>query len=496
MASAVDPTSSPRSARPARNLSASWSHVAAAAAPSASLADPISLRDSSERSVQKLPLDSPSPPPPPESPDHVIDGNAVAAARGKKTVWNVPSNGSTEGGAVMDALCWPALSESARASPKSSSSDSLKGLPDGSVSVHPGPVSPTSKPASSTPIPSLTSSPSSSSRHKTMKHVATNAVSDASSNSGGMPNGGLATPSPAPTLSQISQPMPDRQPSPKGLTNKNNNNNNNGLDNSSRTAGTSHQTHGGNDQHRGYGGGRRGNNGQYNSYGNRRDPERGGYEWNHRNFVRDVPMQQLHPQWGVRSYSRPPPVAAQLIAPPPPPRPFSHNMGFHDMSPAVYYVPAPPHPDSLRGLPFAPVPAPVPAPPVMFIPAPDPQRAMLLKQIDYYFSPENLCKDTYLRSYMDEQGWVHISLIADFNRVKLLTKNVQYILDTLRSSSVVEVQGEKIRRRNDWSTWVINKGNESGSSGSHSPTPATNYDALSTQFHNVGLEENSSNTPV
>lgn len=32
-------------------------------------------------------------------------------------------------------------------------------------------------------------------------------------------------------------------------------------------------------------------------------------------------------------------------------------------------------------------------------------------------SPENLCRDLYLRRNMDEHGWVHISLIAGFNRV-------------------------------------------------------------------------------
>lgn len=496
MASAVDLTSSPRSGRPARNPSASWSHIAAAA-PAAPLAEPIPSRDSSERSLQRSSPDSQSSPPS-ESSDHVVEGNAAAAAasRGKKTVWNVPSSSSTEGGAVMDAAYWPALSESARASPKPSSSDSLKGLSDVSISIHLGSVSPTSKPASSTPNPSLTSSPSSSARNKTMKHVATNAVSDRCSSSGGVPNGGPSASSPLPSLSQISQPVPDRQPSPKGLTNKNSSNNNHSWDNSSRVVGASHQPHGGNDHHRGYGSGRRGNNGQHGNYGNRRDPERGGYEWNHRNFVRDVHMQQLYPQWGVRPYSRPPPVAPQLIPPPPPPRPFSHNMGFPDMPSAIYYVPAPPHPDSLRGLPFTPHAAPVPAPPMMFFHAPDPQRAMLLKQIDYYFSPENLCKDTYLRNYMDEQGWVHISVIAGFNRVKQLTNNAQYILDTLRLSTVVEVQGDKIRRRNDWSTWVLTTGNQSGSSGSQSPTATANHDALTAQFHNVGLENSSSNHSI
>lgn len=53
---------------------------------------------------------------------------------------------------------------------------------------------------------------------------------------------------------------------------------------------------------------------------------------------------------------------------------------FPDMrSPPVYYVQAP-TPESLAGV----VPY-VAAPPGMFISAPDPVRAMLVKQIDYYF---------------------------------------------------------------------------------------------------------------
>ncbi|RWW07611.1 hypothetical protein BHE74_00037627 [Ensete ventricosum] len=78
----------------------------------------------------------------------------------------------------------------------------------------------------------------------------------------------------------------------------------------------------------------------------------------------------------------------------------------------VFYVATQPPPG---GVPFVPHPA---LPPAVFIPTIDPQRASLLKQIDYYFSSDNLCKDVFLRQKMDEQGWVPISLIAGFNRVR------------------------------------------------------------------------------
>jgi hypothetical protein len=43
---------------------------------------------------------------------------------------------------------------------------------------------------------------------------------------------------------------------------------------------------------------------------------------------------------------------------------------------------------------------------------------------EYYFSVENLCKDLYLRSKMDEEGYVLISEIASFNRIRFLTGDV------------------------------------------------------------------------
>ncbi|RRT79976.1 hypothetical protein B296_00012255 [Ensete ventricosum] len=81
-------------------------------------------------------------------------------------------------------------------------------------------------------------------------------------------------------------------------------------------------------------------------------------------------------------------------------------------------------------------------------------RSNIVKQIEYYFSDENLQKDPYLISLFDEQGWVSISKIANFKRVNKMTTNIPLILDALRSSSLVEVQDDKIRRRGDWSKWI------------------------------------------
>ncbi|RLM86392.1 hypothetical protein C2845_PM04G22830 [Panicum miliaceum] len=79
---------------------------------------------------------------PPGQPEGADPANAAA----RKTVWNVPApppaaaaaaagatpGGGGGGGIIGGDASWPALAESARAWPKSASSDSLKSLSDGS----------------------------------------------------------------------------------------------------------------------------------------------------------------------------------------------------------------------------------------------------------------------------------------------------------------------------------------------------------------------------
>eukprot|EP00300_Choanocystis_sp_HF-7_P005875 c14331_g1_i2.p1 GENE.c14331_g1_i2~~c14331_g1_i2.p1 ORF type:complete len:202 (+),score=18.45 c14331_g1_i2:68-673(+) len=65
-------------------------------------------------------------------------------------------------------------------------------------------------------------------------------------------------------------------------------------------------------------------------------------------------------------------------------------------------------------------------------------RAFLIqRQVEFYFSIENLCKDMFLRSHMDDQGWVHLSLLASFNRIKALSSNLQFIRDAVSKSHMV-----------------------------------------------------------
>jgi hypothetical protein len=57
---------------------------------------------------------------------------------------------------------------------------------------------------------------------------------------------------------------------------------------------------------------------------------------------------------------------------------------------------------------------------------------------------------------MDDQGWIPISLIASFNRVKQLTTDVQVVRDVLNLSSLTEVKGEYVRMAGgQWKQFVL-----------------------------------------
>ena len=63
---------------------------------------------------------------------------------------------------------------------------------------------------------------------------------------------------------------------------------------------------------------------------------------------------------------------------------------------------------------------------------PEQLRQQLKKQLEYYFSRENMVNDRYLKSQMDAEDYVPISTIATFKLVKRLTYDLQLIVDVLK----------------------------------------------------------------
>ncbi|KAI8017601.1 La-related protein 1C [Camellia lanceoleosa] len=402
----------------------------------------------------------------------------------KKPAWNRPSNGVVEVGTVMGAVSWPALSESTRASPKSSSSDSVRAHSDGSVLISQGTgIASSSQKQVITNNTNATLTPASvtTTRQKSMKRgggILSGSVTA---------NGGFPQPPPLPPLGLVVE-MPSNnagkpssavvESSPRDHTHKE----------SGQRGGSGSQSHGGNDHpphqrnsfKRGNAGPHpRGGDGSYHhNYGGRRDQDRGSHDW--RNFNgRDGHMQS---QRFVRGFMRPPPRSSTPpFIPPPqvPVRAFGNPMVYPEVAPPVIYVPAPPPP----------IVAPVPHHP-FFYSVMDPQlQARIVTQIEYYFSNENLIKDVYLRQNMDEHGWVSIDLIAGFKKVMDMTDNVQLILDAVCASDVVEVQDDKVRRRNDWRRWIMPRSVQFPAVSSPQSVGRSSHDLLATNVQSMSLED-------
>ncbi|XP_062020465.1 la-related protein 1C-like [Rosa rugosa] len=444
---------------------------------------------SSNCSPSAVARSSPSPPPPADAESG--DGhNGNAARMAKKPAWNKPTSLEVGPGPVMGAVAWPALSESARASPKLPADSSSKTVTDVAVPVpvSPGPVitpSPNSKkhhgnPANTNPA----SNHAMPARQRPTKRGGGSSTGVTSAHAHAHAHSGFAHPPPPPPpppfpvfpipngYGTLVPAMPD--PSPRDPSFR-------GSNWDARPIGFGPQTHQVNDHRnssrRGnFGSHPRGDGPYHNNYGSKRDHQDRG------NFMngRDVQMhQQQRPP--PRGLVRPVPPSSAAFTPQPA-RPFANPMGF----PEFVYIPTLPL-DPIR-MPFIPH-APHPA---MFIPvaeSPMPSLpSLIVNQIDYYFSDTNLIRDEYLRSNMDAQGWVPISLIANFPRVKSLTTNVQLIMDSLRASSIVEVQDEKVRRRNDWTKWISTTGRLASESGSSS-NDVQSSDMLSTSFQKMTVDD-------
>ncbi|TKW12678.1 hypothetical protein SEVIR_5G050800v4 [Setaria viridis] len=160
---------------------------------------------------------------------------------------------------------------------------------------------------------------------------------------------------------------------------------------------------------------------------------------------------------GPRAFVRPmvPPPLGYINGPPYP----------GPMHPMYYYMPAPMEP--MRGpqryIQNQPTPSPVLSPKAAEL------RSKILTQVEYYFSDTNLERDDFLKSLMDENGWVPVSKVADFNRLKKMTTDIHLIVDALANSSLLEVQDDKIRRRSDWAKWA----SFSGATSVASPSSAS-----------------------
>ncbi|XP_073043769.1 la-related protein 1C-like isoform X2 [Primulina eburnea] len=402
----------------------------------------------------------------PESSDANSEGNAGGPRR---SAWNIPSNSVVDGGSFIGGdVSWPALSESTR-----------PGLRSSFDSVRPG----SDLPASTSQAPIISTPPrrqvnANSSANSTAPPTrprsrnrggggggGSPSVSGPSQNNFGRPSNPPPPPPPPPPFPIFGLPYelippilntPVRGTRPVG-------------------GGEGSQSHVGNDHSSPRNTSRRGGN-----YGSRPRGD-GPYHSNHGGW-RDQDRRDVHlsPHYGPPpplGYMPPPiPAGAPPFMVPPPVRLIPGQMGF-DMASPFIYVPTV-HPEAFGVMSMVP---PSPPPPLPY-PASNvnPLSNLIVSQIDYYFSDVNLMTDNFLKSNMDDHGWVPITLIASFPRVHLLTQDIPLILESLRCSTVVEVQGDKVRRVHEWDKWL-------------NTSVATPENALATSLQETSLDDTTTN---
>ncbi|KAL1557130.1 hypothetical protein AAHA92_12655 [Salvia divinorum] len=390
----------------------------------------------------------------------------------RRSAWNRQLNGVAEPASVMGgAVSWPTLSETKRLVPRSSS-DASRPVSDG--------VAPSSQSTIISQPPQRLGHSNAHGSHGNFGGNNPNSGRLRRNRGGGGGGSSSGSGSSQSTFNQPTLPMPPpfpvfevpfgmipavldnslRGPRPIG-----------GVGASQSPTSNDHSTQRSNSRRNNYGPRPRGDGQYHNNYGGWRDQDR--REVHHPPRYAAPPMGYMPPPL--------PPGAAPFMAPPPM-RAIPGQIGF-DMASPFFYVPPMPL-ESFRTMPIVP-----PLSPLIFPPAKENSLTnMIVKQIDFYFSDDNLVKDGYLRSNMDDHGWVPISLIASFRRVEQLTKDIPVILESLRYSMVVEVQGDKVRRRNEWSKWVLSNGvvNSDSASGPSSSVPEN---ALAISLQEVSMDD-------
>ncbi|KAG5438478.1 hypothetical protein PCANB_002582 [Pneumocystis canis] len=93
---------------------------------------------------------------------------------------------------------------------------------------------------------------------------------------------------------------------------------------------------------------------------------------------------------------------------------------------------------------------------------------------------ENLCKDLFLRRHMDDQGWVNLLVLANFNRIRSFALEYSFIRDVTTYSRTVDVNFsdgyDRVRKKEGWKIWVLpEKERDPSVRNDRSLTSSTNF---------------------
>lgn len=84
----------------------------------------------------------------------------------------------------------------------------------------------------------------------------------------------------------------------------------------------------------------------------------------------------------------------------------------------------------------------------------------IANQLNYYFSFENMLKDLFLRAHMTSNGYVPLSFVAGFHRMKILSTDINMIRHVAESNPDLTVRMDTdghfhVRKRDQWDQFVL-----------------------------------------
>jgi len=80
-----------------------------------------------------------------------------------------------------------------------------------------------------------------------------------------------------------------------------------------------------------------------------------------------------------------------------------------------------------------------------------------IAQIEYYFTVENLCRDTFLKQHFDIDGYVPLAFVCQFQMVAATMADYSLIVELIQKSEFLEydTNNETIRLRDGWKNWLF-----------------------------------------
>ncbi|KAL1961489.1 hypothetical protein VTN77DRAFT_1827 [Rasamsonia byssochlamydoides] len=230
-------------------------------------------------------------------------------------------------------------------------------------------------------------------------------------------------------------------------------------------------------------GGYRGRGGH--SYGGSQNPHFSHSQLSQNSFIPPKSFSQRSQQQGYQNGSQPHNSNHRLSLRSPS---LPNSAAFYGVYPmpdmtAMYAYP-PMHPGPMTAIPYQPY-----MEPFSLI-------GMIQMQLEYYFSVDNLCKDLYLRKHMDSQGFVLLSFIANFKRIKNLTEDFDLLRHCCRQLRNAEYQlggdgVDRLRPREKWEQWVLSMEQRDPSAQNEGPPPPKTH-STDTEKHDDNVANSTS----